>query len=144
MRSLAEGLPSEIASQISPDWRKNEADYWAKQEELLPRYRGQRIGFADGQVIACGSSPVEVLHRAREAASHPFVACVGREREPCRMRRSAFPYDSAYPGEPLPVVSVEFRGKERILGRDVLNRLDVVFRGPSGEVVVNPAVGETG
>lgn len=32
----------------------------------------------------------------------------------------------------------DFVGTERILGRDVLNSLDVLFRGPSGEVVVNP------
>ena len=29
-------------------------------------------------------------------------------------------------------------GRERILGRDVLNRIDVLFRGPAGEIVVNP------
>ena len=31
-----------------------------------------------------------------------------------------------------------FGGLERILGRDVLNRLDILFRGPTGEVIVNP------
>ena len=29
-------------------------------------------------------------------------------------------------------------GNERILGRDVLNRLEMLFRGPAGEVVINP------
>jgi hypothetical protein len=32
----------------------------------------------------------------------------------------------------------DFVGNERILGRDVLNSLEVLFRGPSGEVVINP------
>ena len=32
----------------------------------------------------------------------------------------------------------DFVGHERILGRDVLNRLEALFRGPAGEVVVNP------
>jgi hypothetical protein len=32
----------------------------------------------------------------------------------------------------------DFVGQERILGRDVLNSLDVLFRGPRGEVVLNP------
>ena len=32
----------------------------------------------------------------------------------------------------------DFVGNERILGRDVLNSLDVLFRGPSGEVIINP------
>jgi len=131
------------------------------------------------------------------------------------MRRAAFTYDATYPGEALPVVTVEFRksvlgpglvlqqviadtgadasalpwadceqldldprdgapglmsgvgdttvatvvfqawvhldgnaypcrlqadfaGHERILGRDVLNRLEVLFRGPAREVVINP------
>jgi hypothetical protein len=35
-------------------------------------------------------------------------------------------------------LQADFSGRERILGRDVLNRMDVLFRGPSGEVVVNP------
>ena len=35
-------------------------------------------------------------------------------------------------------VQADFVGGERILGRDVLNRLEILFRGPSGEVVVNP------
>jgi hypothetical protein len=131
------------------------------------------------------------------------------------MRRASFTYDASYPGEPLPMVALEFRlasgsrgialdrviadtgadasalpwsdcqslqltaaqgrpgvmggmaggtaptlhfrvwayldgreypcrlqadfvGSERILGRDVLNRVDVLFRGPASEVVVNP------
>ena len=32
----------------------------------------------------------------------------------------------------------DFAGQERILGRDVLNRLEVLFRGPVGQVVFNP------
>ena len=35
-------------------------------------------------------------------------------------------------------LQADFAGQERILGRDVLNRLDILFRGPAGEVVVNP------
>jgi hypothetical protein len=32
----------------------------------------------------------------------------------------------------------DFTGHEPILGRDILNRLEALFRGPAGEVVVNP------
>jgi hypothetical protein len=32
----------------------------------------------------------------------------------------------------------DFLTSERIVGRDVLNRMEVLFRGPSGEVVINP------
>src|SRR5207244_2942399 len=31
-----------------------------------------------------------------------------------------------------------FAGHERILGRDVLNRLEILFRGPTGQIIVNP------
>jgi hypothetical protein len=215
MRSLIEGLPPEIAQRIHPDWRKNEVDYWAQRDRLLPQYGGQWIAFAKDGVIVSGTSPVVVFHAAQESGQHPFVTCVGHENEPCRMRRVSFSYDLAYPGERLPVVTVEFRkevgspgrtlervipdsgadasalpwadcqqleldpqdgvpalmggagettvptvvfpawahldgsdypcrlqadfrGRERILGRDVLNRFEVLFRGPGREVVINP------
>ena len=35
-------------------------------------------------------------------------------------------------------LQADFTGAERILGRDVLNRLDILFRGPQREVVINP------
>jgi predicted aspartyl protease len=35
-------------------------------------------------------------------------------------------------------LQADFGGQERILGRDVLNRLEMLFRGPTGEVIVNP------
>jgi hypothetical protein len=215
MKSLADGLPSQIAQQIHPDWRKNEGEYWAVRDQLLAQYRDEWIGFANGAVIAAGASPVEVFHQAQSSGLHPFVTCVGREYEPTRMRRASFSYDTTYPGEALPLLIAEFRttagapglamdrvipdtgadasalpwsdcqqlqldpadsvpglmggvggsaaptivfqvwvhldgndyacrlqadfaGQERILGRDVLNRLDLLFRGPAGEVVVNP------
>jgi hypothetical protein len=215
MKSIADQLPPEIAGQIHPDRRKNEAAYWASRDQLLDQYRGKWIGFADGRVVASGSSPVTVFHAAEATGLHPFFICVGREQEPCRIRRVAFPYDANYAGEALPSIRLELRqssgsqgvvfdrvipdtgadasvfpwsdcqtlqlaassgvqglisgvagasaatlafqvwvwldgqeypcrlqadfaGSERILGRDVLNRLEILFRGPAGEVVVNP------
>jgi hypothetical protein len=38
MKSLADGLPAEIARQVHPDWRKNEAAYWAVRDQLLAQY----------------------------------------------------------------------------------------------------------
>ena len=35
-------------------------------------------------------------------------------------------------------LQADFLGQERILGRDVLNRVAALFNGPAGEVVVNP------
>lgn len=215
MQSLADGLPPEVAQQIHPDWRKNETEYWAARDTLLAKYRNQWVAFANGSVIASGARPVDIFHEAQQSAQHPYIACVGREHEPCRMRRAAFAYDDTYPGETLPQVTVEFRkdadqpgvvmdrvipdtgadasalpwsdcqqlqlhpsdgvpglmggvgqsaaatlafsvwahldgntyrcrvqadfsGNERILGREVLNKIDVLFRGPAGETIVNP------
>ncbi len=215
MKSIADQLPPEIAAQIHSDRRKNEAAYWVARDQLLEQYEGQWIGFADDKVIASGNSPVKVFHEAEASGKHPFFICVGREEEPCRIRRMTSTYDKSYPGEALPLMSVEFRqitglvglvfdrvipdtgadasvlpwadckllqlvpamgvqgliggvagsaaatlafqiwakldgqvypcrlqadfvGNERILGRDVLNHLDILFRGPAGEVVVNP------
>ena len=109
MNSLVDQLPPEIARQIHPDRRQNEADYWAVRDQLLGQYEGQWIGFADGKVIASGTVPVTVFHAAEASGLHPFFICVGREQEPCRIRRAAFPYDATYPGEALPLVSAEFR-----------------------------------
>jgi hypothetical protein len=109
MRSLADNLPREIAEQVHPDWRKNEAEYWRVRHQLLGQYEDQWIGFADGAVIASGKSPVAVFHAAEATGRNPFVTCVGHENEPTRMRRVSFAYDSAYPGELLPVLSLEFR-----------------------------------
>ena len=96
MKSIADQLPPEIARQIHPDRRKNEAAYWAVRDQLLDQYRGQWIGFADGKVIASGTSPVAVFHAAEATGRHPFVTCVGREDEPARMRRVSFSYHGAY------------------------------------------------
>jgi len=88
MKSLADELPPNIAQQIDPDWRRNEAAYWAVRDRLLAQYQGQWIGFADGAVFTSGSSPVAVFHAAEAAARSPFVVRVGREDEATRMRRT--------------------------------------------------------
>src|SRR3990172_8988816 len=80
----------DIARQIHPDRRKNEAAYWAVRDQLLDQYRGQWIGFADGRVVASGTSPVTVFHAAEATGLHPFFICVGREEGPCRIRRATF------------------------------------------------------
>src|SRR5258708_1717947 len=91
MKSIADQLLPEIARQINPDWRKNEAAYWAVRYQLLSQYQGQWIGFADGAVVASGTSPVAVFHEAEATGRHPFFICVGREDEPCRIRRLILP-----------------------------------------------------
>src|SRR5262249_779264 len=113
VKSLADGLPPEVAQRVHPDWRKNEAAYWDARDQLLAQYKDQWIGFADGSVVVSGTGPVEVLHRAQASGQHPFVTCVGREHEPCPMRRASFTYDTTYPGEALPVLAVEFLDRVR-------------------------------
>lgn len=93
MTSLSDNLPPEIASQIHPDWLKNEAEYWAVRDQILTQYQNQWIGFADGMVVASGTSPVAVFHAAEATDRHPFVTCVGHENEPTRIRRVSFAYD---------------------------------------------------
>jgi hypothetical protein len=107
MKSIADRLPPEIARQIHPDRRKNEAEYWALRDRLLSQYQGQWIGFADGKAIASGARPVTVFHAAEATGLHPFFICVGREEEPCRVRRAAFRYDAEYAGEALPPIDVD-------------------------------------
>jgi hypothetical protein len=97
MNSIADQLPPEIAEQIHPDRRKNEEAYWAVRDRLIEQYRDQWIGFADGKVVASGTSPVTVFHAAEATGLHPFFICVGREEEPCRIRRAAFPCDEVAP-----------------------------------------------
>jgi hypothetical protein len=86
MKSIADQLPPESARQLHPDRRKNEEAYWAMRDQLRAQYQGQWIGFADGRVVASGSSPVAVLRAAEATGLHPFFICVGREEEPCRIR----------------------------------------------------------
>jgi hypothetical protein len=214
MRSIADFLPAEIATQLHPDLLKNEEEYWWVRDHLLEQYQGKWIAFADGAVITSGKVPVKVGHEARRTGKHAHVTCVGHEFGAERIRRVSFPYDGNYSSHPMPRMNVEFRtstgiagmmlldvipdtgadasslpwadclalqlnpahgqlgvmagvsgykgtvvfdiwafldtheytchlhvdpsGTERILGRDVLNQLEILFRGPANEVVVNP------
>ncbi len=89
MKSLADELPPQVAGRVHPDWRRNEAGYWADREALLDQYRNVWVAFTDGAVIASGASPVAVFEAAHKSGRHPFVTCVGHEDEPCRMRRAS-------------------------------------------------------
>lgn len=41
MKSIADQLSPQIARQIHPDRRKNEAEYWSVRDQLLDQYRGE-------------------------------------------------------------------------------------------------------
>jgi hypothetical protein len=214
MKSIADGLPPELAKMVHPDWRKNEEEYWHVRDSLLSQYQGKWIGFADGKIVAEGTIPVNVFHAAMNTGLHPYYTCVGHEHEPCMFRRAVFAYDATYPQEPMPRIQVEFCAqsgsagvvmhdvipdtgadasalpwkdcqllqlgtgqgvpsmmgglgsmtstylyqvfakvdgvdypcrlhvnhftRDRILGRDILNQLDILFRGPAKETIINP------
>ncbi len=116
MTYIFEQLPPELAQRLHPDRRKNEIDYWAMREQLVGQYRDQWIGFAEGRVVASGKSPAIVLRDSEATGLHPFFICVGREDEPCRIRRTRFEYDTSYPGEALPYISAEFRRNSGLQG----------------------------
>src|SRR5262249_43555884 len=97
MKSLADELPPEIARQIHPDWRKNEAAYWEVRDQLINQYQGQWVGFANGAVVASGTRAVVVFHAAVATGLHPFFTCVGREHEPVQMRGPRFLDKSSCP-----------------------------------------------
>jgi hypothetical protein len=114
MKSLADRLPPEIAQMIHPDWRKNEAAYWAVRDQLLSQYQDRWIGFADGAVIVAASTPLEVFLAVHQSSRHAYVIRVGHEHEPWyHIRRTSFAYDTAYPSAALPVLSAEFRSLEQ-------------------------------
>jgi hypothetical protein len=73
MKSLADGLPPDIARQVHPDWRKNETAYWAVRDQLLPQYQGQWVAFADGAVIVAAPTPLDVFLAVQQSGQHPFV-----------------------------------------------------------------------
>ena len=82
MKSLADALPSEMAQQIHPDWRENEADYWSLRGNLLSQFRNRWIAFADGTVVAAAARPLDVFLAVQDSVRHPFVIRVGDEDEP--------------------------------------------------------------
>lgn len=91
MKSLADALPPEIARQVHPDWRKNEAHYWTMRDQLLDQYQGRWIAFADGAISAAADTPLDVFLAIRQSALHPFIIRVGYENEPWyRIRRTSF------------------------------------------------------
>jgi len=109
VKSIADRLSPEIARQIHPDRRQNEESYWTVRGQRLDQYRGQWIGFADGKVIASVRSPVAGFHAVEATGQHPLFICVGRQEEPCRVRRVSFAFDVRDPGEAAPLIDVEFR-----------------------------------
>ena len=87
MESLADGLPPEIAARISPMWRAKERAYREVRDSLRSNYDGLWVAFADGQVIASGTRPVEVFQAGLRSGRRPYTTRVGAEGTSIAMRR---------------------------------------------------------
>ena len=106
MKSMADGLPDWVRSQVSPEWFENERGYWAARDALLAEYAGQWVAFAGGRVVAAGRSPSGVSWAAREAGGAlAFVICCGAEETPhARYRSNRRVGDVLYPRPgPMPI-----------------------------------------
>ena len=105
----ARGTTGVVLDQVIADTgADSSAIPWADCQRLQLDLKRGRPGTMGG--VAGGSAPT-LLFRI-------WVAIDGQEY-PCRLQ-------------------ADFVGSERILGRDVLNRIEVLFRGPAAELVVNP------
>lgn len=80
--SIADALPPDVARQVHPDWRKNEAAYWAVREVLLGPYQGPWIAFSDGAVIVVAAAPLDVFLAVNQLRTHPYIVRVGYESTP--------------------------------------------------------------
>jgi hypothetical protein len=92
---LTSKLPPEQQRLLHDDFLANELDYWRLRDDLLADYRGQWVAVRDGRVIASGPNLMEVAQAAAAGGGHPFIARVGEEETPFRVRRSEFAYVAA-------------------------------------------------
>lgn len=142
MKSIADQLPPEIARQLHPDragypgealplvtveFRQSSGLPGVILDRVIPETAADASGlpWADCQILqltpAMGAPGLITGVAGSSAATLVFQvwAELDGPESACRLQAG-------------------FAGNERILGRDVLNRLEILFRGPAGEVVVNP------
>lgn len=120
-------------------------------------YPGESLPLIDVEFRQAGGSPGVVLDRiipdtGADASVVPWADCQLLQLTPdlgvqgliggvsgSSAARLAFLIWAWLDGQEYPCrLQADFVGSERILGRDVLNRIDILFRGSAGEVVVNP------
>jgi len=131
LRIQTANLPAEQQQQLHSDFIANEQHYLRMRPELLKQYRGQWVAVHDGQVIAHGEDLVTVMDAVGRAGCHAFVALVGREDDMVfRYLGYAEINGSVYPA----LIQAVPGARERLMGRDVLNRLRVTFDGPALKV----------
>ena len=62
MKSIADQVPPEIARQIYPDRRKNEAAYWAVRDQLLEWYRGLTPHYKSLESSTCPLNTYKIIY----------------------------------------------------------------------------------
>jgi hypothetical protein len=144
-RTQTNNLSADQRHRLHADFLANEQDYLAMRDSLLQQYRGQWVAVHNGRVIAANPNVLVVTEAAAATSGHPYVALVGEEdRVQFRVRRMTFAYDQSYQpseidGNRYPaLIQPVAGGQERIVGRDVLNQLRVLFDGPGARVVIDP------
>jgi predicted aspartyl protease len=108
MQPLTSKLPPEQRQRLHADFLANEQDYLRLRDGLLASHCGQWVAVQEGQLIAAGNDLMAVMRVAADSGGHPFVARVGEEETPFRVRRVEFAYDQAYQPLPIPRVTVTF------------------------------------
>jgi hypothetical protein len=104
-----EGVPGLVYEQVIPDTGADASALpWADCVQLALNPRQGVPGLIGGVGATSASTLVFAIWAFLDGQTYP-----------CRLQ-------------------ADFTGHERILGRDVLNRLDILFRGPHQEVVLNP------
>ena len=106
---LASGLPGVTLDRVIPDTGADASVLpWADCQLLQLTPRAGLQGLMRG--VAGGSAATLAFQ---------IMAKLDGQEYPCHLQ-------------------ADFAGSDRILGRDVLNKLEILFRGPVGEIVVNP------
>jgi len=141
-----ENLPRAQQRYLHKDFIENEKHYWTIRDRLLREYRGQWVAIHDGKIVASSLDIFDLVEQVGKMGGHPYIAKVGEEDSLVfKVRQRGFSYDEEYKPFALPQAEINGAifpsfiqslpgGKERILGRDVLNQIKVTFDGPRQQI----------
>jgi len=102
-------LSQDQKRRLHADFLADEQAYLKMRNGLLDQYRGQWVAIQNSEVIAASTSLLAVMEKVAASGGHPYVALVGAEDAAVfRVRRTVFPYDSAYQPFALPRVIATF------------------------------------
>jgi predicted aspartyl protease len=108
MEPMTSKLPPDQRQGLDADFLANEQDYLRMRDGLLASHYGQWVAVHNGRVITAGDDLMAVTDAADATGGHPFIARIGEEETPFRVRRAEFNYDRSYQPFPIPRVTVTF------------------------------------